>query len=110
MHGLFGVNNSFCIGLRLVVPQPEGELLSQALSFSFNKIHMTRRLKIQGEYRRSTDLIKRRYSSGWHVPMLLLKGKWLEKAGFNAFEYARITIQDNKLIIEPSKKGETDDK
>lgn len=94
--------------LTLVVSQPEGELLSQALPF-FNNIYMTRLLKIQGEYRRSTDLVKKRYSRGWHVPMLLLKGKWLEKAGFNAFEYASITIHDNKLIIEPSKKGDNDD-
>jgi hypothetical protein len=72
---------------------------------------MIRILKIQSEYRESSNPINRRYSRGWEVPMLLLKGKWLEKAGFTPYSHANIEVMEGKLIIEPVKvKGSNYDK
>lgn len=65
---------------------------------------MTRTIKIQSEYRESSNPINRRYSKGWHVPLLLLKGKWLEMAGFKPFQYASITVLNDKIIVEPIKE------
>lgn len=66
---------------------------------------MIRTLKIQSEHRESTNPINRRYSRGWEVPLLLLKGRWLERAGFKPYQYAEIKVSDGKLIIQPAREG-----
>jgi hypothetical protein len=72
-------------------------------------MNMQRTLKIQSEYRESSNPVNRHYTRGWEVPLLLLKGKWLEKAGFIPYSHASITVLEGKLIIEPLKKGNNHD-
>lgn len=62
---------------------------------------MIRTLKIQSEYRESSNPVNRRYTKGCEVPLLLLKGKWLEKAGFAPYCHANIQVLKDKLIIKP---------
>lgn len=33
------------------------------------------------------------------VPTILLKGKWLEEAGFNMGEYVAVEIEENRIIL-----------
>jgi hypothetical protein len=66
-----------------------------------NQRFMIRTLKIQSEYRESSNPVNRRYTKGWNVPLLLLKGRWLERAGFAPFSHANIQVMEGKLIIEP---------
>ena len=51
------------------------------------------------------------------VPTILLKGKWLEEAGFNMGEYVAIDIEGNRIILskttppeKPTKKLSIEEK
>ena len=66
---------------------------------------MIRTLKIQSEHRESTNPVIRRNSYGWEVPLLQLKGRWLERAGFKPYQYAEIKVSEGKLIIQPAREG-----
>jgi len=54
----------------------------------------TRKLKIHPK------IILRRYNKTI-VPEILLKGKWLEEAGFKPGQNVEIQQKENKLIIVP---------
>lgn len=47
----------------------------------------------------------RKYSQGCFVPYIRLRGKWLEKAGFEIGDNIRITVTENGLLICPDKKN-----
>ncbi len=65
---------------------------------------MIRKLKIQSEYRESSSPFKRRVTRGWYVPLLQLKGKWLEQAGFSPDGHVNIKVMEGKLIVIPVKE------
>ena len=56
---------------------------------------MTRSLKVQ-EFIRPPKWGK----SATIYPSLLLKGKWLEDAGFLPDTHVHVTVEKNKLVIE----------
>ena len=41
---------------------------------------------------------------GWarDIPRINLQGKWLAALGYNVGDHILVTIQDNRLIIEPA--------
>lgn len=43
--------------------------------------------------------LQRKYSSGNKVPEIRLRGKWLQKAGFEIGDYVLITITEKGLLI-----------
>lgn len=59
------------------------------------KAKTTRQIKLQPQYRTLTynDKI---------VPQLRISGVWLEKVGFRADEHVIITVEHEKLTIEPA--------
>ena len=50
------------------------------------------------------------------VPTILLKGKWLEEAGFKCGEYVEVVVEENKITLtkttppEPSSKKSLEEK
>lgn len=41
------------------------------------------------------------------VPTILLKGKWLEDAGFHMGEYVTVEVEDDKIVLTKTTKPET---
>ena len=59
------------------------------------KSKTTHQVKLQSQHRALTYHDK-------EVPQLKISGVWLEKVGFRAYEHVIITVEHEKLIIEPA--------
>lgn len=60
-----------------------------------------RRLKVRKGYR-DYSLKSRRHSGNPTVPFVLLKGTWLEEAGFVINLPVRVEVSNRRLVITPA--------
>ena len=53
---------------------------------------------------KNTHNLKVYEAPGWarDIPRINLQGKWLSALGYNVGDHILVTIQDNRLIIEPA--------
>ena len=53
---------------------------------------------------KSTHNLKVYEAPGWtrDIPRINLQGKWLAALGYNIGDRIQVTVQDNRLIIEPA--------
>ena len=82
---------------RTITPEPR--------SAQEKSSHNVRQLKVlRGYYERYTPKIRRAridYRPPITVPQVLLKGRWLENAGFAIDSSVNVEVEDGRLVITP---------
>ncbi|SEA14429.1 Toxin SymE, type I toxin-antitoxin system [Arachidicoccus rhizosphaerae] len=64
-----------------------------------------KQVKVQGKFRESQSRLMFKRGSNKIVPWLTVSGLWLAKLGFNVGDMVNITMDNNKIIIEPAEKN-----
>ena len=52
----------------------------------------------------SEDRYRIRHGDVSSKPALLLKGRWLDEAGFPAGSHANVQVEHGRIVIEPERK------